>query len=269
VRFWQIWDHPNSPGGLQPADAAVEHYRQMLRSASSAAKRVAQDNVVVAGATSPAGRIAPLPFWRRLLSRRVRFDVAAHSGASTRGRGLGKLAQVRMLRRLLARAGRRRPVWLTDLGWATRPQDPRGVSPARQARLLTEALRVADQARVALVVWNGLQDRSSHLPGFASIASGLFFNHKDNLARDPAKPALRAYRFPFLVRRAGRSASAWGIAPRPRGRVSIERRVGGRWRRAEVVRASRSGEFRATERSGRWLYRARQGRARSLPWRSD
>jgi hypothetical protein len=268
VRFWQIWDHPNSAAALQPVDAAVEHYRRMLRSASSAAKRVAKDNVVVAGATSPTGGLAPLVFWRRLLSRPTRFDVAAH-GASASRRGPVKVAQVRMLRRLVARGGGRQPVWLTDLGWETPPEDPRGVSPARQARLLTEALFKADRARVALVAWNGLQDRASHLPGFASIASGLFFNYEDDLARDPAKPALRAYRFPFLARSRGRRAIAWGIAPRRRGRVSIERQAGGRWRRVSVVRASRSGEFRAMGRGGRGLYRARQGRARSLPWRSN
>jgi hypothetical protein len=269
VRFWQIWLHPNSAADLQPVGAAVEHYRRMVASASRAAKRVAEDNAVVAGATSPAGEIAPLVFWRGLLSRPASFDVAAHSGASATSRRLGRPAQLHRLRRLLARTGRRRPVWLTDLGWETQPRNPRGVSPARQARLLTEALLLADRARVALVVWNGLQDRASYLPGFPSIASGLFFNHEDDLARDPAKPALRAYGFPFLVRRAGRGASAWGIAPRPRPRVSMERRVGGRWRRVETVRASRSGEFQATRRGGRGLYRARQGPARSLPWRFD
>jgi hypothetical protein len=268
VRFWQIWNHPNTAASLRPVDTAVEHYRRMLRSASNAVKRVAEDNAVVAGAPSPARASGPLAFWRRLLSQPARFDVAAQR-ASASSRGAGTVAQLRMLRRLVAREGGREPVWLTDLGWETPPEDPRGVSPARQARLLTEALFMADRARVALVVWNGLQDRASHLPGFPSIASGLFFNYENDLARDPAKPALGAYRFPFLVRSRGRRARAWGVAPRRRARVSIERQVGGRWRRVSVVRASQSGEFRAMERSGRGLYQARQGRARSLPWWSD
>jgi hypothetical protein len=266
VRFWQIWDHPNSAGSLQPVN--VQQYRRMLASASSAAKRVARDNAVVAGATSLGGAIAPGVFWRRLLSRPARFDVAAHSGAPRRSRPLAP-APVRTLAALLARAGDRRPVWVTDLGWDTPPLDRRGVSPARQARLLTEALFLADRAGVGLVVWNGLQDRISYLPGFPSIASGLIVNDAQDLERDPAKPALRAYGFPFLVRRAARRTSAWGIARRPRARVSIERRVRGRWRRVGIVRAARSGEFLAREQGGRGLYRARQGRARSLPWRLD
>jgi hypothetical protein len=266
VRFWQVWDHPNSAASLQPVN--VQQYRRMLASASSAAKRVAGDNAVVAGATSLGGAIAPRVFWRRLLSRPARFDVAAHSGAPRRGRPL-EPAPMRTLAALLARAGDRRPVWVTDLGWDTPPLNPRGVSPARQARLLTQAVFLADRAGVGLVVWNGLQDRISYLPGFASIASGLIFNDAEDLERDPAKPALRAYGFPFLVRRAARRTSAWGIARRPRARVSIERRVRGRWRRVGIVRAARSGEFLAREQGGRGLYRARQGRARSLPWRLD
>jgi hypothetical protein len=177
--------------------------------------------------------------------------------------GLGNLAPLRALRGLLER---RKPVWLIDVGWATLPLDPRGVTPDRQARLLTEALFRADRAGAAVVVWNGLQDRTSHLPGFPSIASGLFFNSADDLARDPAKPALGACRFPFLARR----DRAWGIAPRPRGRVSVERQLGSRWRRVRFVRASRSGEFGAKVRCGRGrIYRARQGSASSLPWRPN
>jgi hypothetical protein len=264
VRLWQIWNQPNTAAALQPVDSAVEHYRRMLRSASAAAKRVAGDNAVVAGAPSPAGAIGPPAFWRDLLSRPARLDVAAASGAPGTSRRLGRL---RRLRGLLARAGARRSVWLTDLSWETPPRNPRGVSPARQARLLTEALFRADQAAVSMVLWNGLQDRVSYLPAFPSIASGLFFNYAEDLARDPAKPALRAYRFPFLVWRAGRRTRAWGIAPRPGARVSIERRRGGRWRRVRRVRPSRSGEFQARARGRRGLYRARQGPARSLSWR--
>jgi hypothetical protein len=269
VRFWQIWDHPTGAATVQPVEAAIEHYRRMLDSAARAVKRVTGNNTVVAGRSLPAGAIPALVFWRRLLSRPARFDVAAHSVASGISHRLGDLASLRMLRSLLARAGAPEPVWLTDLGWETPPGNPLGVSPTRQARLLTKALLLADQAGADVVVWNGLQDRASYLPGFSSIASGLFFDPTESLAGDPAKPALRAYRFPFLVRRAGRGASAWGIAPQPRTRVSIERRVGDRWRRIGIARASRSGEFRTTGRGGRGLYRAAQGPARSLAWRLD
>jgi hypothetical protein len=177
--------------------------------------------------------------------------------------------------RLIARAARLRSVrsarpkalWLAGLGWETPPQNPRGVSPAKQARFLTEALWLADHAGAEVVAWNGLQDRVTHLPGFPSVASGLFFNYENDLARDAAKPALGAYRFPFLVRASKRGARAWGVAPRPRVALAVERRGPRGWRRVTVAKASRSGEFSVRVGGEPGLYRARQGQAQSLLWR--
>ena len=128
------------------------------------------------------------------------------------------------------------------------------MSPATQARYLSKALYLADRAGVTLVAWNGLQDRVSYLPGFPSIASGLFFNVNNDLARDPAKPARRAFRFPFVV--TGRRA--WGVAPRGGAMVRIEKRRGDGWRRVSSARPSPSGEFTADVR-GRGVYRATSG----------
>src|SRR5215210_7169648 len=111
-----------------------------------------------------------------------------------------------------------KPLWVTRVGWDTPPMNPGGISPARQARYLEKALYLADRARVGLVAWNGLQDRASYLPGFPSVASGLFFNFENDLTRDRPKPAFRAYRFPFIVAR----GKAWGVAPRGRRIVRIQ-----------------------------------------------
>ena len=154
-----------------------------------------------------------------------------------------------------------KPLWVTRVGWDTPPLNPQGVSPATQARYLSKALYLADRAGVTLVAWNGLQDRVSYLPGFPSIASGLFFNVNNDLARDPAKPARRAFRFPFVV--TGRRA--WGVAPRGGAMVRIEKRRGDGWRRVSSARPSPSGEFTADVR-GRGVYRGRQAGAHSLAW---
>jgi hypothetical protein len=227
VRYWQIWDAPR--GG-------VGHYRRMVVEAARALNRVAANNVVIGA----AGVKAP-------------FDIAAYDMTNQHGlKGLGR-------RR---RATGRKPLWLTGVGLDTRPGNPNGVSPARQARYLASALYRADRAGVSLVAWNGLQDRASYLAGFPSIASGLYFNFQDDLVRDPPKPALTAYRFPFVVD--GRTA--WGLAPRHRRTVRIEKRTGARWRQVALVRASRSGEFTVGV-GGRGLYRARQAGDVSRPWR--
>ncbi len=250
MRFWQIWEAPNG-GVTLPARGAVRHYRRMLDAAARGLRRVGAHNVVVAGATVGRGRIGPLAFWRRLGA--ARFDIAAHD--LTQHRGDMRLAA---LRRVLGS----KPLWLTGIGLDTPPGNPRGASPARQARYLAGALFRADRARVGLVAWHGLQDRGSYLAGFPSIASGLFFNFENDLARDPAKPALTAYRFPFAVIH----ARAWGVAPRAGGRVRIEARRGGRWRLHASVRLSGSAEFSARVRE-RGVYRAVQAGARSLTWR--
>ena len=220
----------------------------MLRRRRSGASR--GDNVVVGAATADRGPIGPVRFWAGL--RGASFDVAAHDLAGRRS-----LTRLAALRRVLGG----KPLWLTGVGVNTPPEDPRGVSPETQARFLSQALYRADRAGVSLFAWNGLQDRASYLPGFPSIASGLFFNYENDLSRDPAKPALEAYRFPFVVHR----ETAWGIAPLSR-RVVIQRWRGGRWRAVASVMASRSGEFSSSVHRG-GLYRAVQARAVSPAWR--
>jgi hypothetical protein len=236
VRYWQIWDAP--AGG-------ASHYRRMLVASARVLRRVAAANVVV---SAPSGS---LRFWRRL--RKAPFDIAAHD-----------LVGRRTIRRLgrLQRVVGRKPLWLTGIGLGTPPQNPNGVSPARQARFLALALYRADRARVRLVAWNGLQDRASYLAGFPSIASGLYFNIANDLGQDPAKPALRAYRFPFVVK--GRKA--WGVAPRHGRRVRVERRRRGKWRPVASAPTSRSGEFTVAVRR-RGLYRARQAGELSRAWK--
>jgi hypothetical protein len=268
VRLWQLWETPNSGVTLQPAAGSADRYRRMLKAASGALRRVSRRNVLVTGATTDDGAVAPVRFWRRLLCRpgsgcggRARFDVAAHRpsgrrppGARPRG-GFG----LRGLRRLRNLAGR--PVWVTGVAWTTPPLDPAGLSPARQARFLAMGLYLADRAGARLVAWNGLQDRRSYLRGFPSIASGLFSDSANGLSAAPPKPARRAYRFPFVVT----GGHAWGIAPRGGAPVRIEYRGARSWQPVASVRASGSGEFSAPL-SARGTYRAREGRFRSLPW---
>ena len=260
VRWWQLWDVPNSGTTLQPVDGAADHYREMLGAVRPALRRVSSGNRLVTGGTTDDGAIAPLAFWRRLLCvsqsacpGKARFDVA---GVDL-GQRAPRMTGLARLRRMIGK-----PVWVTRVGWETPPLKPNGVSPATQARYLSKALYLADRAGVTLVAWNGLQDRVSYLAGFPSIASGLFFNAKNDLRRDRPKPVFQVYSFPFVVAR----GKAWGVAPRPGKMVRVQKRRRGAWRRISSARASRSGEFTASVR-GRGLYRAEQAGIRSLAWR--
>jgi hypothetical protein len=235
VRLWQVWERANLLSG------GAGHYRPMLASSAAALNRVDAENQVVAGGTAGRGAVA---FWRAL--RGARFDIASHSGVSS----LGRVSRTV-----------RKPLWLTEVARDT--LRPGGASLAGQARYLVKALYAADQAGAELFSWRGLQDRTTHLPNFPTVASGLFRNVTNRISRDPAKPARTAFRFPFLIQ--GRQA--WGIAPRGRAAVTIERRSGGGWRAVGSVRASRSGEFSGGLPPGTGRYRARLGAASSLAWR--
>ena len=271
VRFWQIWARPNARDALLTSADVVEHYRRMLNAASRALKRVAPDNVVVAGGTAAPGA---LRFWRRLCSqpRPLRCRRAQSISSSTgRGRRLGQAAGSRP--HISAQAhpcsgGQKRngeaestQATLADghrLGDAA--AEPRGVSAARQARHLSRAMYLGDRAGAALVGWTGLQDRVTFLPNFPSVASGLFFNRANSLARDAAKPALRAYRFPFLID----GARAWGIAPRRRAVVNVDRRHGRGWRQVRSVDGLALGGVRSPSRRGPWAVPCAPGEGAEL-----
>jgi hypothetical protein len=163
VHLWQVWDEPNRTSSLRPSGPA--HYRALLNAGGDALREVSDDNVVAAGGTGARGAAG---FWRGL--RGVRFDVAVHHPVS----GRGPIA-TRPLERL-ARQLHGKPIWLTDVAWATPPLAPHGVGLERQALNLRISLRrAASVPAVRLVAWEGLRDRRTYVPRrFPTIASGLY-----------------------------------------------------------------------------------------------
>jgi hypothetical protein len=163
----------------------------------------------------------------------------------------------------------RRPVrfWVTEFGWDTNPPDPRGVPPRLHARWVAEALYRMWSAGVSLVTWNQLRDA----PFPASLyQAGLYFSGTTP-ERDRPKPAVRAFRFPFVALPERGTTVTWGRTPTSKpGRVLLHVRAGGRWRRLTGLRADRDGIFgrRLTIARGR-LVRATYlpTGERSLPFR--
>lgn len=130
----------------------------------------------------------------------------------------------------LRRLVRSKPLWLSG--------GTRSSSQGKQARSFAKGLFRANSARSAAFFWNGLEEG-----------------------------ALRVFRFPFLVRGKGDGLRAWGIAPRRPKSVVIERRRRSGWRRVAAVRGLGTRQFDVKVTRRRGVYRARQGRAESLPWR--
>ena len=306
VRHFQAWNEPNLRIYLAPQRRrgrliGARIYRRLLRAFYGGVKAAGADGVVVTGGTAPYGdsrgpaRTRPLAFWRAVLclrgrhrlaprkcKRRARFDVLGHHPINTSGgphRGavnhddvatpdLGRLRRVLRVAERTDRvlpAGLRRPLWVTEFWWQTNPPSQRhGVAPGKHARWIQAGLYEFWRRGARVAINHLVTDGPSRDPG-AVAGSGLYFGD------GAAKPALRAFRFPFVVRREGpRRLVAWGRAPRA-GRVAIRIRARGSWRtvaRAPVA-AGQVFQRRIRRRVGRgpWRLRAELADDRSRVWR--
>lgn len=299
VRYWQIWNEPNYPTFFTSVDGR-RRYRVLVNAAYSRIHAVASDNVVVAGGLSPfateAGD-APLAFMRGMLcmsrhvpprptcAARSSFDVWAHhpytSGGPTHSAlspedvSMGDLPEMRRLLRAAERAHHirprgRTPFWVTEFSWDTNPPDPRGVNVKLHGRWVAEALYRMWRNGVTLAVWFELRDIPSTRDWGVFGQGGLFYRTGDLYAGERAKPAARAFRFPFVALPGRRAVTVWGRTPDSEAHVvTIERRTQGGWTRVARVRATRHGIFRLRPPglNGRVL-RARVGSATSLPFRA-
>ena len=254
------------------------------------------DNVVLTAGTAPygdaqdAGRIGPLAFWRDVLCldpalrptscpARASFDILAHHPINTTGppsqqppqdddvstANLGALADVL---RAAERAGTvatpgRHPLWVTELWWETAPPDPyQGISPQLHARWLAQSIYLLWRQGANAVIYLSAGDGEYH-PDLSLEVSGAGLFYLDG----SAKPALRAFRFPFVVDRRGRGLVAWGRAPAA-GRVKIFRAHGGRAERVKSIRVGSGEVFTASLPSNEGhRFWARVGGQRSLVWR--
>lgn len=279
IRLWQIWNEPNITVHLAPQFGATglptspALYRSLLNSAAAKLHAVRRDNVVIAGGLSPftisfpdVESVGPLRFMRDLLcvskgpkpratcATRVEFDVWAHhpytSGGPTRSAAhpddvsLGDLKEMRALLTAATRAGRVKAprgvgFWVTEFSWDTKGPDPRGVPVALHARWVAEALYRMWDAGVSLATW--LMVRDQPYPR-SSYQSGLYFRGATP-AGDRPKPALRAFRFPFVAFRDERGVQIWARTPGGKpGTVIVERKpAGGAWRRVAALRTNRFG----------------------------
>jgi hypothetical protein len=263
VQLWQVWNEPNLRSFLDPR-GAVADYRSMLRSSYHALHAVDDRNVVVGGGLGPFGGprgrygIAPLRFMRRLFAQRTPFDVWSHhpytSGPPARealakdDASLGDLPEIRRLLVGARRAGRvaSTRMWVTEFSWDTKPPDPHGVPVREHARWVAEALYRMWRSRVEVVVWFQLRDnpRKPFTWG-QTFQSGLYFKTTALYSNERAKPALRAFRFPFVALPERRRVVLWGRTPDSRPtRVLIQRRTRRGWQGFLVLRADRDGIFR-------------------------
>lgn len=216
----QIWNEPNLPVYLAPQwqgrrAEAPRLLRALTNAAYPAIKAASPRTLVVSAGTAPYGeprpggsRMPPARFWRELLDRPTRLDVLTHHPygvGSPRTRSphpddvtFADLPQLTAVWRTAQRTGRLlprgrpKPRWITEFGWESAP-DPRGVTPARQARFLREGVRLMARAGFSRAFWFRLRDERPR-PDYAFTSqSGLL---RSDGARKPA-----ARTFAALARR--------------------------------------------------------------------
>ncbi len=267
-------------------------YRNLLNAFYSSVKRVSKANVVVAGATAPFGdlpgqaRMPPVTFVQNLLCLRgtplrsahckapAHFDVLDHHPFDIGGPlqpavnpGDVSVPDMGKLTRLLTaarRAGTALPaghkrLWAGELIWTSRPPDPSGVPPLRQARWLEQALFILWRERVDTVLWLQIVD-DAHART-TGLGGGLYFHN------GRPKPAATAFLFPFVTQRqSSGQVRAWGRAPTS-GSLAIQRRRAGRWVTIKRVRVRKSATFFVPLRlAGSATLRGQVGAVTSVTW---
>jgi hypothetical protein len=302
IRSYQAWAEANFSIHLAPqwtkeggrwVNTGADMYRSMLNAFSAGVKSVHPNNQVITTGLGPYGdpqpgtcrnatigvgpgcRTEPLSFARELLCLNAacanppRFDDYAVDpydvGSPTTHAGVANDISLPDLHKLTAvvrkavRAGHApggpKHLWVTEFSYESKPPNPYALSLAKQARWLEQSFYIMWQQHVQVAVWYLLRDQApKYNPNL--YFSGIYtFSGK-------AKPAAKAYRFPFVVS----SGRVWGISPSS-GRLKIERKHGGSWRRLATVHATAGGVFtRRISKSLRGKFRGVVGSTTSLTW---
>ncbi len=286
VRYWSIWNEPNLSAYLSPQTVngkafAPSWYRAMLNGSADAIHSVNADNIVIAGETAPfweaeLPKTSPIAFMEKVLcisekkvketwtyksacKQRAKFDVWAHhpfteGGPTHRAQvhgnaSLGDLGDMRVALNAAIRTNhvvskKRVRFWVTEFSWESNPPDPGGVPVQLEARWVSQALYQAWKAGVSLFTWTRIRDDPVSM---TITQGGLYYRNNSGIASDRAKPALRAFRFPFVaLRQPKNKVLLWGRTPTSTsGNVLIERESGAKWKRVKRLKANRYGVFQA------------------------
>ena len=301
VDLFELWAEPNLSDNLTPQweggkPSSPDHYRRMLNAFYPAVKGQNPKAEVVTGGLAPFGddpspggqRMRPLAFFRELLclhgrkaleptkcKSKPKFDVLAHNAITFPGGANYSAvhpddvtaADVGNVTEALRAAERghttgtsgRHPLWVTEFWWASNPPNPEAHSAAWQARTIAQALYNYWKAGASAAFQLRISDAETD-PGFVG-ATGLYFGD------GKPKPALTAFRFPFVTeRKSDKKVLAWGRAPTS-GKVTIEEKAGNGWRKVHSERV-KTGEIFTTnlKAKGEAKLRARVSGENSLVW---
>jgi hypothetical protein len=284
VRYWEGMNEPNLSIFFQPqydGNTAVSPtlYRTLLNSFYASVKAVAPSNLVLAPGLGPIHvpgfTVGPMQFTRSLLCMKGRrhphpsgggceggvhfdiFDMHPYTTGSPTHEGgpddveMGDLAKLQALIAAADRAHRIKgvyrhtPLWITEFSYDSKPPDPGGLAMKIESQWIAEALYEAWSHGVENFMWYSLDDEEpqASVPFPIGLQSGLYF-WAPRVAAEKPKPAMYAYRFPFVAFRRSSGLKYWGRTPNSRcGRVVLQAKHGRGWRRIGVARANSAGVF--------------------------
>jgi hypothetical protein len=227
VRHWLAWNEPNNPVFMFPQfirtkkgvflRQAAKNYAKICNSIVAGIHRAARlrSEKIACGVTAPRGNnnprakkrqsISPISFVRQMKRFGAKgFDAYAHhpyyghpSETPTSKPKLVKgprivggpviLGNIGDLTREVTRLWGRKPIWITEYGYQTKPDRAFAVSYAQQARYLRQAYSIArSNPRIDMMLWFLLRDQP-RTKRFDGWQSGF-------LTRGGArKPAFRAF----------------------------------------------------------------------------
>jgi hypothetical protein len=256
------WEQVN--GAWEPASPGI--YRGLLNAFYAGVKAVQPESVVLSAGTAPYGdppatedgRMQPVTFLKALFCLTPRLGPAPcpdfphldaldhhpYSIAPTIPAPVSGDVSVPDLGKISAIIGAARryghvvpdapkPLWVTEIDWASTGVD----TPGLQAEYLAAGLYELWRQGVSHVLWYGLNDQPLEQSSF--ITAGLY------LGDGAPKPAAAEYRFPFAaVPVKDHLTALWGKAP-ALGTVSVQERIGSGWKPIVTLRTTSGGIFYA------------------------
>jgi hypothetical protein len=173
IHHWEIWNEPDNPHFWLPKPDAAD-YARLLRLTSTAIRRADHDAQILIGGINPYDTdflrgVAAAGAWDS-------FDILAlHPYVDPATPEAGNLvASTDAVWALATRLGQK-PIWITEIGWASGPsdRDPDGTADQQtQANNLVRALLLLWRAGAERIFWYTLKDDTGNPYGLVGLGSG-------------------------------------------------------------------------------------------------